>query len=53
MGATFSQFWAPPPVTVGLIGLRSAGKTTIVHKLSGNPDPVTPSVESESPFVGG
>ncbi|KAI1043122.1 hypothetical protein LB505_006918 [Fusarium chuoi] len=51
MGATFSQFWAPPPITVGLIGLRSAGKTTIVHKLSGNPDPVTPSVESESPFV--
>ncbi|KAG4261243.1 hypothetical protein FPRO03_11794 [Fusarium proliferatum] len=49
MGATFSQFWAPPPITVGLIGLRSAGKTTIVHTLSGNPDLVTPSFESESP----
>ncbi|CCT75404.1 probable ADP-ribosylation factor [Fusarium fujikuroi IMI 58289] len=46
MGATFSQFWAPPPITVGLIGLRSAGKTTIVHTLSGNPDLVTPSVET-------
>ncbi|KLO81800.1 putative ADP-ribosylation factor [Fusarium fujikuroi] len=46
MGATISQFWAPPPITVGLIGLRSAGKTTIVHKLSGNSDPVTPSIET-------
>ncbi|KAF5556598.1 ADP-ribosylation factor [Fusarium mexicanum] len=46
MGATVSQFWAPPPITVGLIGLRSAGKTTMVHKLSGNLEPVTPSVET-------
>ncbi|SCO20972.1 probable ADP-ribosylation factor [Fusarium fujikuroi] len=46
MGATISQFWAPPPITVGLIGLRSAGKTTIVHKLSGNSDPATPSIET-------
>ncbi|KAF4495697.1 ADP-ribosylation factor [Fusarium agapanthi] len=46
MGATISQFWAPSPITVGLIGLRSAGKTTIVHKLSGNLEPVTPSVET-------
>ncbi|KAF5678194.1 ADP-ribosylation factor [Fusarium denticulatum] len=46
MGATFSQLWALPQITVGLIGLRSAGKTTIVHKLSGNSDPVTPSIET-------
>ncbi|KAG9495420.1 hypothetical protein J7337_013666 [Fusarium musae] len=46
MGATVSQLWAPPPITVGLIGLRSAGKTTIVHKLSGNSDPVKPSIET-------
>ncbi|KAG5760578.1 hypothetical protein H9Q72_011319 [Fusarium xylarioides] len=46
MGATVSQFWAPPPITVGLIGLRSAGKTTIVHKLSGNSDPVMSSIET-------
>ncbi|KAF5983512.1 putative ADP-ribosylation factor [Fusarium bulbicola] len=46
MGATVSQFWAPRPITVGLIGLRSAGKTTIVHKLSGNSDPVIPSIET-------
>ncbi|KAF5974841.1 ADP-ribosylation factor [Fusarium coicis] len=46
MGATVSQFWAPPPIAVGLIGLRSAGKTTIVHKLSGNSDPVEPSIET-------
>ncbi|KAF5589628.1 ADP-ribosylation factor [Fusarium pseudocircinatum] len=46
MGATFSQLWVPSPITVGLIGLRSAGKTTIVHKLSGNSDPVMPSIET-------
>ncbi|KAF5572625.1 ADP-ribosylation factor [Fusarium pseudoanthophilum] len=46
MGATVSQLWAPPPITVGLIGLRSAGKTAIVHKLSGNSDPVIPSIET-------
>ncbi|PNP58454.1 hypothetical protein FNYG_15117 [Fusarium nygamai] len=46
MGATISQLWAPPPITIGLIGLRSAGKTTIVHKLSGNSDPVMPSMET-------
>jgi hypothetical protein len=50
MGATVSQLWAPPPITVGLIGLRSAGKTTMVHKLSGNSDPVKPSIESEVSF---
>ncbi|KAH7148014.1 ADP-ribosylation factor family-domain-containing protein [Fusarium sp. MPI-SDFR-AT-0072] len=50
MGATFSQLWAPEPIAIGVIGLRSAGKTTIVHKLSGNQEPAMPSVESESPF---
>ncbi|EXK28631.1 hypothetical protein FOMG_15095 [Fusarium oxysporum f. sp. melonis 26406] len=50
MGATVSQLWAPEPIAIGFIGLRSAGKTTIVHKLSGNQEPAMPSVESESPF---
>lgn len=50
MGATVSQLWAPEPIAIGFIGLRSAGKTMIVHKLSGNQEPAMPSVESESPF---
>ncbi|EXL92944.1 ADP-ribosylation factor family-domain-containing protein [Fusarium oxysporum II5] len=44
------ELWAPEPIAIGFIGLRSAGKTTIVHKLSGNQEPAMPSVESESPF---
>ncbi|KAF4338429.1 ADP-ribosylation factor [Fusarium beomiforme] len=46
MGATVSQLLAPKPITVGLIGLNSAGKTTLVRKLSGNDAPVKPSVET-------
>ncbi|KAI3579951.1 ADP-ribosylation factor 1-like protein [Fusarium oxysporum f. sp. albedinis] len=46
MGATVPQLWAPEPIAIGFIGLRSAGKTTIVHKLSGNQEPVMPSVET-------
>jgi small GTP-binding protein len=49
MGATISRLWTPEPIWVGLIGLRSAGKTAIVYRLSGNKAPVTPSMDSESP----
>ncbi|SPJ78134.1 probable ADP-ribosylation factor [Fusarium torulosum] len=46
MGATISRLWTPEPIWVGLIGLRSAGKTAIVYRLSGNKAPVTPSVDT-------
>jgi GTPase SAR1 family protein len=50
MGAALSRLWVPNQISIGVIGLRSAGKTTLVHKLSGNPEPVKPSVESQHPL---
>ncbi|GKU08794.1 adp-ribosylation factor [Fusarium langsethiae] len=42
MGATISQLWAPPIIQVGFVGLPSAGKTAIIHKLSRGQKPTLP-----------
>ncbi|KAH7184636.1 P-loop containing nucleoside triphosphate hydrolase protein [Fusarium flagelliforme] len=42
MGATISQLWTPPPIAVGVVSIPSAGKTSIIRKLSGGQDPIPP-----------
>ncbi|KAL4732070.1 ADP-ribosylation factor-like protein 15 [Fusarium chlamydosporum] len=46
MGATLSQLWTPPTIAVGFVGLHSAGKTTIIHKLSRGQKPTPPLTET-------
>ncbi|KAI1071545.1 hypothetical protein LB507_005431, partial [Fusarium sp. FIESC RH6] len=42
MGATISQLWTPPTIAVGVVSIPSAGKTSIIRKLSGGQDPIPP-----------
>ncbi|RBR13505.1 uncharacterized protein FIESC28_08133 [Fusarium coffeatum] len=35
MGATISQLWTPPTIAVGVVSIPSAGKTSIIRKISG------------------
>ncbi|EKJ73209.1 hypothetical protein FPSE_06633 [Fusarium pseudograminearum CS3096] len=42
MGATISQLWTPPMIDIAVVGLPSAGKTAIIHKLSGGQKPTQP-----------
>jgi small GTP-binding protein len=42
MGTAISQLWAPPIIQVGFVGLPSAGKTAIIHKLSRGQKPTLP-----------
>ena len=46
MGATISQLWTPPTIAVGVVSIPSAGKTSIIRKLSGGQDPIPPLNES-------
>ncbi|KAL6916311.1 hypothetical protein FSHL1_007759 [Fusarium sambucinum] len=42
MGAVISQLWTPPLINIGVVGLPSAGKTAIIHKLSRGQKPTPP-----------
>ncbi|KAM0414508.1 hypothetical protein ACHAPD_007764 [Fusarium lateritium] len=50
MGAAISQLWTPPLINIGVVGLPSAGKTAIIHKLSRGQKPTLPLMDSSQEY---